>query len=94
VPADVAVCTREAVCEDAALQIRAQLGFDVAWQPAVVAVASVGEEAFQVPAHELVQNGLSGTTGCIGGREPGHGWACMGGDVPCFTREIPTACES
>ena len=53
---DVAVGAREALREDAALQVRAKLLLDVAREPAVVVRAGVGEAPADLPPRSRFQS--------------------------------------
>jgi hypothetical protein len=60
----VAAQAQEAVGEDAAPEVGAKLLLDEAWT-CVVAIARVCEEGLELLAHDLVQEGLLGTAGCV-----------------------------
>lgn len=68
----IAVSAREALAEHAAFEVRAQLLLDVAGQAALVVLASVGEERFEMLANEAVQDGLRRPAGQVRRREGSH----------------------
>jgi len=68
----VAVRAREALAKVAARQIRAQLLLDVAGQAALVVLARVGDERFEVLADELVEDRFCRAARQVRGREGSH----------------------
>ena len=55
--------------------VGAQLLLDVAGKAALVVLARVGEERFEVLPHELMEHGLQRLARQVRGRERGHGWS-------------------
>jgi hypothetical protein len=94
VAARIAVAPHESFREQAALQVGAQLVLDVARQPAIVVLAGVGEERFEVLTYEAIQNGLRWTPREVGGSEDGHEAARIADRVPGAGLEIPPVCEA
>jgi hypothetical protein len=81
VAAGVASTPQEALRKETAPEVSAQLVLDVPRQAAVVVLAGVGEERFQVLAYKVVQNGLGRATRKVRGGEHGH--------EPAFAPRMP-----
>jgi hypothetical protein len=91
VTARIAPRARETLREDTTLEIRPELGLDVAWHTTVVVLAGVRKKRFEIAVYKTVENGLGRTAGQIRGGERGHGAVPFAERVPPRTREIPPA---
>jgi hypothetical protein len=93
VATSVAVAACEAVGEDSAAEIGPELLFDILGKRASVAFARVGEERFQVIAHDAVEDRLGGTAGEVWGGKARHAPLALRGGVPglrrCNSGELP-----
>ena len=70
--ARLAACSGEAVLEDAASQVTAQLFTDVFRERCVVRLAGMLDEGLEVRANDTVKDRVLGTTRTVRWRELGH----------------------
>jgi hypothetical protein len=90
---DAAVCARESVGEDTALQIRTRFVLDVLGKAALVMLVRVGKKAREVLAHDPVERRLLGTTRGVGGCEAGQRAASRARLVPRSPRLFQRLCR-